>query len=163
MNKMFTGVGLAVVLGVIAVVFFRSATPQEVVAPTPETTFVENPSDSAVFIQEAPVVGSPDEEVVNASATPTASATQIVTIEDTQFVPSEIVVSVGTTVKFVNNGQGLHWVASDVHPTHEALPGFDAGRGLATGESYEYTFSEVGTWSFHDHLRPSLVGSVVVE
>ena len=82
---------------------------------------------------------------------------------DTGFVPAAVTVEVGARVTFMNDGQALHWPSSDVHPTHELLPGFDAGQGLGTGESYSFTFEEKGTWGFHDHLFPELKGEVIVE
>ncbi|MBI3251353.1 MAG: hypothetical protein HYZ62_00405, partial [Candidatus Andersenbacteria bacterium] len=63
-----------------------------------------------------------------------------ISITDTGFEPAQVTVAPGATVTFVNNGQALHWPASAPHPTHTALPGFDAKKGLATGESYSFTF-----------------------
>lgn len=94
----------------------------------------------------------------------TAAATSsTISVTDTGFSPVTITVPAGTTVTFVNNGQGLHWPASDVHPTHQLLPGFDALRGLATGETYSYTFSKAGSWTCHDHLNPTFKCTVVVQ
>lgn len=92
---------------------------------------------------------------------PTSEVT--VSMTDTGFEPSTVTIPVGTTVVFVNNGQALHWPASDVHPTHEILPGFDAKRGLATGDTYSYTFQKKGSWGMHDHLNPRSTATVVVE
>lgn len=91
--------------------------------------------------------------------------TETVTISmtDTGFTPSSVTVSAGSAVVFVNNGQGLHWPASDVHPTHQILPAFDSLRGLSTGEQYSFTFTQKGSWRFHDHLSPGFTGTVVVE
>lgn len=79
------------------------------------------------------------------------------------FEPSMVTVTAGTTVTFVNNDSAEHWPASAFHPTHLELPGFDALKGIAPEGSYSFTFSEAGTWKFHDHLTPTLFGSVVVE
>lgn len=90
---------------------------------------------------------------------------EIVTVEimDTGFVPAEVTIPVGTTVRFVNNGQAAHWPASDVHPTHDILPEFDAKKGLTTGDTYSYTFDTAGEWSMHDHLFPQFTGTIMVE
>jgi len=82
---------------------------------------------------------------------------------DTAFEPATVTVALGTTVRFVNNGQGLHWPASAVHPTHEALPEFDSKKGLATGEIFSYTFTQKGEWFMHDHLAPKITGKIIVE
>lgn len=91
----------------------------------------------------------------------TETATISMTAEG--FVPSTVTVETGTTVTFVNNDSAPHWPASAFHPTHLELPGFDSLEGVAAGASYSFTFTEVGTWKFHDHLNPSLFGSVTVE
>lgn len=86
-----------------------------------------------------------------------------VEIYDDRFAPSQIKIETGGKVVFVNRGKSPHWPASDVHPTHTLCPGFDALRGLQEAESYEAMFSDKKTCPFHDHLKPSLKGSVVVE
>lgn len=96
------------------------------------------------------------------SLSPTTRAAAVA-ITDTGFSPAQLVVAAGTTVTFTNNGQAMHWPASAVHPTHNLLPGFDALKGLATGETYAFTFTKVGTWTCHDHLNPQLKCTIIVE
>ena len=93
------------------------------------------------------------------------------------FTPRAITVKKGTTVTWVNKSGHSAWPASDVHPVHTVYPGsntkkcdtddkiniFDACRGLKEGETYSFRFERVGRWQFHDHLRPSLGGIVIVE
>ena len=83
-------------------------------------------------------------------------------MDETGFTPATVRVAPVSTVNFVTTGQGSHWPALAVHPTHQMLAGFDAFKPLATGETYSYTFAQAGTWAFHDHLNPSLIGSVIV-
>jgi plastocyanin len=54
------------------------------------------------------------------------------------------------------------WVASNPHPAHTDYSAFDAKKGYAPGESYSYTFTETGTFPFHDHLHSSLGGTIIV-
>jgi plastocyanin len=97
-------------------------------------------------------------------ATPSPATSSVtVSITDAGFVPANITVKPGTTVTFVNNGQQAHWVASNPHPTHTDLPGFDAKHAMAPGESYVFVFEKIGTWGYHDHLNPSTMGAVVVQ
>jgi plastocyanin len=101
------------------------------------------------------------------SATPTASAapkpqTVIVTFANGTGTPNTVNVKVGDTVKFVNNDNVSRWPASGVHPTHQICPGFDSLRGLNTGESYSFIFSEAKTCPWHDHLKPIINGQIVV-
>lgn len=104
---------------------------------------------------------------VQANPTPTPSATtqnQIITISfiNGTATPNVVTIKIGDTVKFVNNDSTLRWPASGVHPTHQICPGFDSLRGLNTGESYSFTFREVKTCPWHDHLKPSIIGRIIV-
>lgn len=87
----------------------------------------------------------------------------IVTITDGGFSPATLTVKAGTTVTFMNKDSAPHWPASNPHPVHTALLGFDAKISLATDQTYNFTFNRPGTWRYHDHLNPGLVGQVVVE
>lgn len=107
-----------------------------------------------------------------------AENTAIVTYTDGGFSPATISVKVGDTVRFVNNSGSGMWVASDAHPTHTEYDGsstsehcangvntagsFDACRQIAPGESYEFTFAKVGTFTYHNHARANHGGTVTV-
>mgnify|MGYP001568350922 CR=1 FL=1 len=102
------------------------------------------------------------------TTTPVPSATtnsRTVTISFANALASPIIVNikVGDTVKFINNDSVSHWPASGPHPTHTICPGFDSLRGLNVGESYSLTFREAKTCPWHDHLKPSINGQIVVE
>lgn len=106
----------------------------------------------------------------------TSQEVQII-ITDNGFEQSTIIISKGTKVTFVNQSSSPSWPASAIHPTHRVYPGsgiekcgtpqessiFDACRGLQKGESYSFVFNEVGEWKYHDHLRPYLTGTIIVE
>ncbi len=93
----------------------------------------------------------------------TAPSVVTVSIDDEAFMPATLTVKAGTTVTFVNNGQALHWPASNPHPIHTGMPGFDSRKGLATGETYSFTFTKAGTFGMHDHLNTRLIGTIVVQ
>ena len=100
------------------------------------------------------------------AVTPAAvSVPSTATIEMTSsgFSPSNITVTSGTTVVFKNTDTKPHWPASNPHPTHTDLPGFDALKSIDPGQSYSFTFTKVGTWGFHDHLNPTHGGHVTVQ
>ena len=142
-------------------------------APTPEEVFTDDfdnvpPAGSGQLIQDAPAMedgDAADEMVVSSPepATTEAADSANVSIDEAGFTPKTVTVAAGTTVTFVNNGQAPHWPASDNHPTHEILPEFDAKAGIATGEMYSHTFTEVGTWMIHDHLNPAATGTIIVQ
>lgn len=145
-------------IAIIAFFAFRSSdtedqvlnvTPTQVVAPSTEQGFVAIAPD---MITSSPV----------ASPSATQQTVQI-SIDDLAFDPATVTIPVGATVVFTNNGQALHWPASDPHPTHTDLSGFDAKKGLATGEKYSYTFATKGTFGMHDHLNAKMKGSIVVQ
>lgn len=123
-----------------------TVTPRESVSPQETVT--------GQFLQTAPST-SPDVSPSAMQAT--------VSITDAGFSPATLTVKAGTTVTFVNNGTGPHWPASDPHPIHTDLSGFDAKRGLNPGETYSFTFTTVGTHGMHDHLHPSAKGSIIVQ
>jgi plastocyanin len=114
------------------------------------------------------------EQVAEEVNTAVASDTIVFTFADVQ--PQTLTIRVGDTVTFLSE-EGTHWVASDVHPTHTEYPGstiakcnkgdealiFDACRVISKGNSYSFTFTEAGTWGFHDHIHTSLTGTIVVE
>lgn len=79
------------------------------------------------------------------------------------FDPQRIEITKGETVEFVNEDLKPHWPASAVHPHHTQCPGFDALRGLAQKERYQYTFLKSQTCSFHDHLNPSFTGVITIK
>jgi len=151
-NKIFVGL-IVLAAGVLAGWYFLKGTP------TPVTTQVEatpTPSGSNLGVPE------------NASGAANGldkggvAARSVVTFTDTGFAPSPVTVKAGTIVTFVNESSGNMWVASDPHPTHTLLPGFDELKNVTRGGTYEYTFVKVGTWTYHNHPNSSVKGTVVV-
>jgi len=87
----------------------------------------------------------------------------VVTYGAKGFSPASVEVSVGATVKFVNDSGEKMWVASNPHPIHTDLSGFDQKTGVSKGGNYEYTFTKAGTWGYHNHLNSAVLGEVVVK
>lgn len=123
---------------------------EETTVPTVEVGQPQNASSAG---NETGIVGTEKGGVVSGTT---------VAFTDTGFVPVKITVKKGTTVTFVNQSSGGMWVASDVHPTHQLLFGFDEKKSSANGSSYSYTFVKVGTWTYHNHMQPTQTGSVIV-
>ncbi len=141
---------------------FRSVAPSPANAPVVSSSPLSVGSNVPDFLAAAPST-IPLASTVVVSPKTSMSAGVVIAITDTGFEPATSTIKAGTAVTFTNNGQGLHWPASNPHPSHTTLSGFDALRGLATGESYTYTFTKVGTWGWHDHLYTQLQGTVVVQ
>ena len=77
-----------------------------------------------------------------------------------QFVPSELTVKKGDTVKWVNNKMAPHNAVfeSDAVKSHKNLV-------FSPGESYETTFNETGEFSYYcePHRGAGMVGKIIVE
>ena len=87
----------------------------------------------------------------------------VVDMKADSFDPATLTIKVGDTVEFRNESGEDKWPASNVHPTHELYPGFDAQKSILEGDSYEFTFDRAGRWGYHDHLNPDIQGTIVVE
>jgi len=114
---------------------------------------------------EAPSVSAP----ITVSTTPLVTASSspeqnvIVTYSDKGFSPEVIEVAQGGTVTFKNESVRDMWVASNDHPSHLLYSEFDAKKGYTPGSEYGFTFEKVGSWKYHDHLKASLGGIVIVK
>ena len=87
----------------------------------------------------------------------------VIHITDRGFNPQRSEIAKGEMVEFINDDREQHWPASDVHPFHTMCPGFDALRGLKTGERYWIAFTRSQTCHFHDHFNPSLTGVITIQ
>lgn len=154
---------IAIILAAVVVgwIFSRNGgnivlnTPTPVISPTPDST------------------GSPQ-------ATPLISpiiSKNIITYTDSGYTPSMIIIKKGETVIWKNESSISMWTASAMHPTHRVYPGtdaaacgtqtllpmFDACAGTAPGQSWSFTFNNIGTWKYHNHLNSSQFGTIKVE
>lgn len=87
----------------------------------------------------------------------------VVKITDDGFEPSSLTINAGDTVEFENDSSDDSWPASNVHPTHQLYPGFDAKKPLLPGDTYSFTFTKTGSWGYHNHLEPDKQGTIVVQ
>lgn len=108
--------------------------------------------------------------------TGTLPMTAAVTLTASGFSPATITIAKGGTVTWTNETGGRMWVASAVHPSHEAYDGTSRSEHCASnytgpvpfdqcGDSttYSFTFNENGTWKYHNHAQASEIGTVVVQ
>lgn len=77
-----------------------------------------------------------------------------VAITKSGFSPSTITISVGTQLTWTNQDTKPHQVASNPHPLHSSIEGFDSGKTLLPGDSLAFSFEQPGSYSLHDHLNP---------
>jgi plastocyanin len=78
-----------------------------------------------------------------------------ITIDNFTFTPKELMVVVGTTVKWVNHDDIPHTVV-------EKKTNFRS-KALDTDESYSFTFASAGKFDYFCGLHPHMVGKVIVK
>ncbi len=86
----------------------------------------------------------------------------IIRYDGTKYTPDTIEIKKGTKVTFINDSDKDMWPASDPHPIHTDLFGFDPRGPIDAGDSWSYTFTKTGTHNFHDHLDSRDTGSILV-
>jgi plastocyanin len=155
MNKVLIGIMVVVVGGIAGWYFFRSG--------------VKAPGMQIGTENITPAVGSSGGNVTISEESTGAGSEKggttgdiVVTYTDSGYQPNEVTVKKGTKVTFLNDSTGSMWTASGVHPTHQLLPGFDQLKSVVKGGKYEYTFIKVGTWKYHNHVKPTDGGIVIV-
>lgn len=104
---------------------------------------------------------------------PSSSGSAGITIQDFTFSPSTITVKAGTTVSWTNNGPSAHTTTSDAGVWDSgtlSAPGGGGGYGGGSaGGSFQRTFNQAGTYTYHCSIHPptlaqyrGFVGTVVV-
>ena len=86
-----------------------------------------------------------------------------VKISSDGFFPKSITIKVGDTVTWMNKDTADHQVSSDPHPTHTLFPILNKIGLIKAGDKKSLQFTTAGTFTYHDHLNPSLTGSVTVQ
>ena len=77
--------------------------------------------------------------------------------------PKRLDISLGQKVHFVNQSEVPLWPASNIHPTHEIYPEFDAKQVINPQEVWVFKFDELGFWRYHNHLKPEHGALIVVQ
>jgi plastocyanin len=81
-------------------------------------------------------------------------STNTVTIEDYSFQPSTLVVAMGTTVTWHNQGSVDHTVTSDTGGLFDSR--------VSPGNDFSVPFSTPGTYNYHCSIHTSMHGKIVV-
>ncbi|MBX5489848.1 MAG: cupredoxin domain-containing protein [Chloroflexi bacterium] len=92
-----------------------------------------------------------------ALASPRATAADeamVVRMVNNAYLPDTLTVSVGSTVRFVNDDPEIH--------TATQTGGFDSGL-IFPGESWQYTFTAPGEYQYVCLPHPFMVGTIVVQ
>lgn len=143
-----------------------------VVSGCTERQQANNPVAPPATGQQNPTGGT----VANNPTGTVSAGTFTVTKANEGFSPQTLTIKKGSTVNFVNNSSADFWPATARHPTHTVYPGsdiqkcgtqeengiFDACRGLSAGQTFSFTFNQVGEWAYHDHLNATAFGKIIV-
>jgi len=79
-----------------------------------------------------------------------------VKIDNFTFAPGTITVAAGTTVKWVNRDDIPHTVVSEDKSTFKS-------KALDTDDSFSYTFTKPGTYTYFCSIHPKMTAKVVVQ
>lgn len=79
-----------------------------------------------------------------------------VSIEDFAYSKSSMTIGKGWTVRWTNKDSVVHTVSSDTGMF------FESGN-MDPGETYEYTFTEEGTYPYHCKPHPDMKGTIIVK
>lgn len=85
-----------------------------------------------------------------------------IVMRDETYEPQDIQIKRCTKVTFKNTSKDSRWPASNIHPTHGIYPEFDPQEPVESGSEWSFVFDKVGPWKYHDHLVPSIRGTIVV-
>lgn len=97
--------------------------------------------------------GSPTSPGPGGNAPGPSGAT--ITIASGRVTPSEVTITVGQSVTFVNTNGRTHAVSSDPHPTHTDCPQVNAVGNLQNGQTrLTNAFTTARSCGFHDHDDP---------
>ena len=124
--------------------------------------FMDTGSDSESEATPAPK--ATPQAVTSAKATAAAQANTKPTIRftDSGFSPATLTVAVGAAVTIQNDSDRTVDFSSDPHPTHTLYPFLNAG-DIEPGGSATVTIPRAGSFGYHNHLDPSMKGTIVAQ
>lgn len=149
MSKTFLVIGVLVVI-LLGYVYFKGANKTQ-----PEN--VQNVSTQTAT-PEANPAASPS---TTASESGTTMKEVLVNVTANGFEPKSVNVMAGTKVTWKNMSGETVSINSAAHPTHLLYPPLNLGI-VADGASISLVFPTAGSYKYHNHLNPSMTGTVTV-
>lgn len=140
-------VALVLVVGSFAVLSLNSKDGNETNSSANQTSSSNEASDMDM---------SQHENQSSANDNDGAVATNTVEIANNDYSPAKITVKKGTTVTWTNEDSVQHTVTAK-----DGQKGPDSGM-LSKGQSFSYTYDEVGTFEYFCVPHPFMVGTVTV-
>ena len=96
-----------------------------------------------------------DGKTASPAASHAAGPTEV-KIDNFTFAPVTLTVALGTTVKWINRDDIPHTVVSEDKSTFKS-------RALDTDDSFSYTFTKPGTYTYFCSIHPKMTAKVVVQ
>lgn len=166
MAKILLGAAVILLLGA-GIYVYTQQSAQEPVENQPQANNQTSPPPAAPSPSPNPD-GAPGQQ---------EEADHVITYSDEGYSPAQVTIQQGDTVTFQNNSSRGMWPASDIHPTHQAYDGttmqehcqnpgattFDSCSAVEPGAEWSFTFTQAGTWRYHDHRRATDTGTIIVE
>jgi plastocyanin len=93
---------------------------------------------------------------------PPPAQTVGVSIRDFAFTPATLSIKAGTTVRWTNTGPSVHttvsddgvWTSGALGAPNSGGGGSGYGGGSSPGGTFEFTFTNPGTYGYHCNLHP---------
>jgi plastocyanin len=101
----------------------------------------------------APANSSTNAPYSNQSVVPSTDNKAAIAIKGFAFSPKELSINKGDTVTWTNEDSAVHNVVG----------GILKSKDLAKGESFSYTFADVGTYDYICTYHPSMKGKIIVK
>ena len=83
-----------------------------------------------------------------------------VSIEGFTFSPTSLTISVGDTVRWTNNDTAVHTSTSGTPGAPDET--WDSS-SLSSGDRFEFTFSDAGSFNYFCTIHPNMLGAITVE
>jgi plastocyanin len=87
------------------------------------------------------------------SSNQTNNSSAAINIQNFAFNPASLTISKGTTVTWTNNDSAPHQIKST---TFNSSP-------LSQGQTFSFTFNDVGTFNYSCAIHPSMLGKIIVQ
>ncbi len=160
-------IGLVTVVTIVCVLYFMQT--EQVAAPEVNDPILETTGDMGTTTEslETTPLGTATQKFVSTAKKPAVDSapvlptTAFVIYDGKKFLPNKVTIIKGGTVKFMNVSDDKMWIASDNHPIHSLYPekgrddcagsSFDQCEWVKMGGSWNFTFTKVGTWTYHNH------------
>lgn len=105
-------------------------------------------------------------EESSATSSAGVSGESTIAYTDSGFSPQSLTVKTGESINWVNDSSRTVQVGSAIHSSHTVNQEITNNQyviELAPGESAKVQLTKTGEWGYHDHLKPSMTGTIIVQ